>query len=216
MMKMQALPGICYFFLCVSFKSRENFKDFALIIGSFLNSVPKIVCVLATAVIAILILMKLRTFMEKSMEKLRKSVIKISWCLAVFFLCGLASIAMEFRVNFNIDYWDDSLYEFLICRARQSTQIYKCNELLEKPDKVYRIIMEICTCLPSIVVFFLLFDPIKELRITWKEVIFKLLGLIVENGKFSSHVKKIIQYLMKGFFICFSYPFEIWWKTASS
>ena len=129
--------------------------------------------------------------MEKGIEKLRKSVIKISWCLAVFFLCGLASIAMEFRISFNIHYWDDSLYEFLICRARQSTQTYKCNELLEKPDKVYRIIMEICTCLPSIVAFFLLFEPIKELKITWKEVIFKLLGLIVENGKFSSHVKKL-------------------------
>ena len=147
---------------------------------------------MATAVIAILISIKLRKFMEKGMEKgmekLRKSVIKISWCLAVFFVCGLGSIAMEFRISFNIHYWDDSLYEFLICRARQSTQIYKCNELLEKPDKVYRIIMEICTCLPSIVAFFLLFEPIKELRTTWKDVLFRLLGLIVENGKFSPRV----------------------------
>ena len=174
--------------------------------ASFLISVPKIVCVLATAVIAILISMKLRKFMEKGIEKLRKSVIKISWCLAVFFLCGLASIAMEFRVSFNIDYWDDSLYEFLICRARQSTQTYKCNELLEKPDKVYRIIMEICTCLPSIVAFFLLFEPIKELKITWKEVIFKLLGLIVENGKFSSHVKKNYSVPHERLFYMFQLP----------
>ena len=124
----------------------------------------------------------------ENIEKLRKSGMKIAWCLVTFFLCGLGSIAMEFHVSSNSSYWDDSLYEFLICNARQSTQTYKCNELLEKPDKVYRIIMEICTCLPSIVAFLLLFEPIKELKVTWKEGLFRILGLIVEKGKLPSHV----------------------------
>ena len=157
-----------------------------------LNLVPKIICVLVTLALAVLIAMKLMKFMGKStekstenIEKLRKSGMKIGWCLVVFFGCGIGSIAMEFRVSSNIDYWDDSLYEFLICNARQSTQTYKCNELLEKPDKVYRIVMEFCTCLPSILAFFLLFDPIKELKSTWKEGLFRILGLIVENGEFS-------------------------------
>ena len=92
--------------------------------------------------------------------------------IGIYFIRNWIVVGLFIYLTVNISLWDESFKSFLICEAKKNTSednLRQCTDL-QKPDWLIYLCLQICSCLPGILLCLLLND-FQKFRGTWKDFI---------------------------------------------
>ena len=131
---------------------------------------PKAIIAILTTAFHLIFEMNSLEFFKK--ESKNKSYPFYRSFICIFIICNVIIVGLFIYLTMNISSWDENFKKYLICQAKKNTSednLRQCSDL-QKPDWLIFLCLQICSCLPGILLCLLLND-FRKFRGTWKDFI---------------------------------------------